>query len=245
MLKQKLKNILLIPPFEILEKYKTSKLRKRANNQISNYLKQYQVKKLQIGSGGTILEGWLNTDLFLENDKIVFLDAGNLFPIPNDSFDFIYSEHLFEHLTFEQQLNYLHESYRILKPGGKIRIATPNFDFLIALTNKNRNETQHKYVIWNYNHFLPKMSKVYNDEPNKEVYVINNYFKAWGHQLIHNIPSLTNLILHVGFKNVTSFDVSKSTDKSLENLEHHMSQLGVEFNILETMILEATKEEFR
>jgi hypothetical protein len=88
---------------------------------------------------------------------------------------------------------------------------------------------------------LNTQSKLYSDIDNTDVYVINNYFKAWGHQLIHNIPSLSKLITNVGFCQISSFNVSKSDDLNLSNLEHHMNELGEAFNELETMILEAVK----
>ena len=61
------------------------------------------------------------------------MDAGEPFPILDNTIDYVYSEHLFEHLTYKQAKNMLKESYRVLKENGVIRIATPNLQFLIDL----------------------------------------------------------------------------------------------------------------
>jgi predicted SAM-dependent methyltransferase len=242
MLKSKIKAFLLVPPFEVIQFFKTKKLRKIANKEIDKYLKSNTLKKLQIGSGGTILEGWLNTDLILENSLVTHMDAGKRFPLEDDSFDFVYSEHLFEHLTYSQQCNYLAESFRVLKPGGKIRIATPNIEFLLKLGGNNISDLERKYLAWNSKHFLNDSSCNYEDSDSLYVYVINNYFKAWGHQLIHSENSLGELVKKHAFINIKFENVSQSDSPELRNIEHHMSQLGVEFNILETMIIEGTKK---
>ena len=241
MIKKKLIKILSVPPYQLVINYKKKKQKSKSLKQINQYVQVSSVKKLQIGSGGTILKDWLNTDLILENEKIVFMDAGERFPIPDETFDYVYSEHLFEHLTFDQQCNYLKESWRILKPGGKMRLATPDFDFLIGLACENPNEVQKNYINWNYHNYLCNQSKIYYDEPNTPVYIINNYFKDWGHQLIHNKGSLSNLLLHFNFKEITKFQVLESKDVNFLKLEHHMNQIGISNNILETLILEATK----
>lgn len=241
MIKKKLIKILSVPPYQLVINYKKKKQKSKSLKQINQYVQVSSVKKLQIGSGGTILKDWLNTDLILENEKIVFMDAGERFPIPDETFDYVYSEHLFEHLTFDQQCNYLKESWRILKPGGKMRLATPDFDFLIGLACENPNEVQKNYINWNYHNYLYNQSKIYYDEPNTPVYIINNYFKDWGHQLIHNKGSLSNLLLYFNFKEIKKFQVLESKDVNFLNLEHHMNQIGISNNILETLILEATK----
>jgi predicted SAM-dependent methyltransferase len=240
-LKKKIKDFLSVPPIVIFDDWKERRLRKEAFVNISEYLQNTKSRKLQIGSGGTILEGWLNTDLILENPLITFMDAGKVFPLEDDSFDFVYSEHLFEHLTYSQQCNYLAESYRVLKPGGKIRIATPKIEFLLKLADSNLSELEKQYLDWNSKHFLNDSSCNYKDSASLCVYVINNYFKAWGHQLIHSENSIVELVKKYAFINIKFENVSQSDYSELRNLEHHMCQLGVDFNILETMIIEATK----
>jgi len=105
-------------------------------SQISNYLKSHSIHKFQIGSGDNCLPGWLNTDLYPIND-MVFLDAIEPFPFKDNQFDFIYSEHMIEHIRFLDGHRMLKECFRILRKNGKIRIATPNLETYLALFSTN------------------------------------------------------------------------------------------------------------
>ena len=57
--------------------------------------------------------------------------SGDRFDFPENTFDFIYSEHFLEHLFIDEALELLKESRRILKPGGVMRIVTPDADLRI------------------------------------------------------------------------------------------------------------------
>ena len=85
---------------------------------IKRYLKFADKPKLQIGFGSNRLEGWLNVGISLEESwQGAYMDAGKRFPLPDESMNYVYSKHLFEHLTYQQAQNMLKESYRVLKPG--------------------------------------------------------------------------------------------------------------------------------
>ncbi|CAA9217761.1 MAG: hypothetical protein AVDCRST_MAG93-305, partial [uncultured Chloroflexia bacterium] len=45
--------------------------------------------------------------------------------------DILYSSHMLEHLDRDSARRFLHEAYRVLKPGGAIRIVVPDFALLI------------------------------------------------------------------------------------------------------------------
>ena len=91
-------------------------------NMINKYLQSHSVRKLQLAAGGNLLEGWLNTDAFMLtsyfspiNKNLIYLDVTKPFPFEDNTFDYIYSEHLIEHLTYEQGLFMMQECFRVLK----------------------------------------------------------------------------------------------------------------------------------
>lgn len=218
---------------------------KRFNNQkkmIECYLKDNEIKKIQIGCGTNFLEGWLNTDLKF-SDEVLFLDAGATFPIESDSFDFIFSEHLFEHLEVEQQLNMLSESYRILKKGGMMRIATPNLDFLFKIYSNPSISENIDYVDWAVKN-IPNLKVVKKSIISKEehyIYVINNFFKAWGHQVIHNVSSIKKLVLQCNFSHFRECEVGKSEVSVFQSIEKHGTVIPDNINLFETMVIEIIK----
>lgn len=50
------------------------------------------------------------------------------FPLKNDSVEMFYSSHCFEHIPDKYHEHNFSELYRCLKPGGVVRITTPDFD---------------------------------------------------------------------------------------------------------------------
>ena len=98
-----------------------------APGKMSAYLRATPSPRLQIGAGYNMLNGWLNTTLYPFAPGAVYLDASQPFPLPSASFDYVFSEHVIEHIEFEEAALMLSESARILKSGGRIRLATPRF----------------------------------------------------------------------------------------------------------------------
>lgn len=245
-MKKQIKNILNYSPYDLYQIIRDKlNYHKRPINQkklIECFLKDNDVRKIQIGCGTNFLEGWLNTDLKF-SDKILFLDAGDIFPFESDSFDFIFSEHMFEHLKIEQQLNMLSESYRILKKGGMMRIATPNLDFLFKIYSNSNTSENTDYVDWAINN-VPRLNAVKNTIVGNEehhIYVINNFFKDWGHQVIHNVSSINKLVLQCNFSHFRECEVGKSEVSVFQGIEKHGDVIPDRINLFETMVVEFTK----
>jgi SAM-dependent methyltransferase len=86
-------------------------------------------KYIDIGSGKNMAEiGWSNIDV--QEDGEVISETTRL-QFETSSIDFIYSSHFFEHIDEATAENLLHEAYRVLKPGGVLRIVVPNQQFFI------------------------------------------------------------------------------------------------------------------
>ncbi len=54
-------------------------------------------------------------------------------PLGDSIADFIYTSHFLEHLYRKDAFNLLRESYRILKPGGILRMSIPDLEYAIKL----------------------------------------------------------------------------------------------------------------
>lgn len=205
-----------------------------------NYLKTVKLQCLHIGCGPFLLNNWLNTDICCDNGAY-YLDAGRKFPFHDDSFDYIYSEHLFEHLNIYQGINMLEECYRILKSGGRIRLAMPDLRFLIDLYLHPEEETNQKYLIWSYNRFQTGLNRFEVQLEDFPVYVINNYFKLWGHQFIHTPREFSQLGLKIGYKNIHQYPIGESDNQVFKSIENHHKSIPSWANKLETFIIEMEK----
>lgn len=82
--------------------------------------------KLNFGCGDRIADGWINIDFHSDNAAIRRVNLLTGFPFPDNYFSAVYSSHVLEHFTPEQALSLLSEAYRVLKPGGILRIVVPD-----------------------------------------------------------------------------------------------------------------------
>lgn len=206
-----------------------------------HYLKTSLTPSLHIGCGSFSFDGWLNTDIVRYRKDVYYLDAGKTFPFPNDSFQYIYSEHLFEHLDYMQGTNMLQECYRILKKGGKMRLAMPDFHFLMNLYLNPKEETNEKYLEWSFQHFASKYIPHKVSTENLPTYVINHFFRAWGHQFIHTPEELTEKLEMTGFKNIHRFPIGESETPAFKSIERHQDKIPEWANRLETFVIEMEK----
>src|SRR5215469_10161197 len=127
----------------------------KRRGQISRYLKISQLKKLQLGTSNNVLEGWLNTDVFPKHDSVVYLDVTRRFPFDADTLDYIMAEHMIEHIDYQAAQFMLRECFRVLKPGGRVRFATPDLRVILALHSREKTDAQKSYIEWAITRLMP------------------------------------------------------------------------------------------
>ena len=115
-------------------------------HRIQSYLRTHEVSGLQIGCGVNILDGWLNTDILPRTNQVIPLNAAKPFPFPDHSFNHVFSEHQIQVLSLNRGRFMLSECYRVLKPGGSIRIAALNLETLVALIKDEKTDQQRQYI---------------------------------------------------------------------------------------------------
>ena len=96
--------------------------RTRRSKRVEAYLSRHTSPKLQLGTGSNVYDGWLNTDVvdYKRGNEVLYLDVRKRFPLPDNSFDAVFSEHVIEHVTYRDGLHCLRECRRVLKPGGRL-----------------------------------------------------------------------------------------------------------------------------
>ncbi len=212
--------------------------RRGGSRRIRAYLRSSRVGKLQLGAGPTSLPGWLCTDLTPSSDDVVYLDVRKPFPFDDALFDYVFSEHLIEHLSWSDGGRMLLECRRVLKPGGIIRTATPDLAVLLSLGEPAGAPLSRKYVRWITDTFMAGVD-VY-----KPQFVINNAFRDWGHQFLYDGDILELALRRAGFENVTRCRYGESTHEHLRGIESHGVNAGSEeMAVFETLVYEATRPE--
>lgn len=83
---------------------------------------------VNLGCGSHYRKGWLNFDLYPASDDVRQANIIDGVPLADGTADFVYHSHVLEHLFREDAMRFLQECYRILKPGGILRIAVPDLE---------------------------------------------------------------------------------------------------------------------
>lgn len=73
---------------------------------------------------------------FARENDVEYGDATKGLPLQDGSVDVIYTSHMLEHLDKNEADKFLREAFRVLHPGGIIRIAVPDLKKQIELYNQ-------------------------------------------------------------------------------------------------------------
>jgi len=98
--------------------------------------------KLHLGCGNRYIPGFFHIDAYDDKhiDHVCSID--NLEFIEDESVDLIYASHVIEHFKRKRLPEVLKEWNRILKKGGVLRLAVPNFEAICEVYMKNKNIEQ-------------------------------------------------------------------------------------------------------
>ena len=177
------------------------------------FLRRNDKRKLQVGGGihKVRREGWLNGDIIAGD---IYLNAKKAFPFPNESIDIVFAEQFIEHLKFSDGFEFLEECHRVLKKGGKIRLATPDLKLLIS-TYEDRNPNVTLKTA------MQRHKNNHNRALTTACHFLNDFFRLWGHSFIYDDSTLGLHVRNAGFSNVIRKKFGDSEDEDLVNLERH------------------------
>lgn len=175
--------------------------------------------KLNLGCGTNILKGWGNHD-----DDV---DISKPLPWGDDVASFIFAEHVVEHITYSQALDFFKECHRVLHPGGVCRIAVPSIERVFM-------------------HATPEYAKfaerwVPDDGTDFRRRAMTNILFRHGHQTAWTEALLDATLFYAGFNLTCAVDPLWSEHPELLGIEGHGKVIGDKFNRIETVVVEATK----
>ena len=84
--------------------------------------------KLNFGCGSRFSQNWVNIDVYSGGPEVQRVNLLKRWPFPNNHFDASYSSHVLEHFTPSQARHLISEAFRVMKPGGIIRIVVPDLE---------------------------------------------------------------------------------------------------------------------
>jgi predicted SAM-dependent methyltransferase len=142
----------------------------------------------------------------------------------------VYGSEVIEHITLWEARSTLAEIARVLKPGGVLRLTTPDMKAVlqIYLGEHERTTPETRRVSWLGPEFSPEIW-------------INHVFRGYGHQFVHSFDSLRNELLAAGFDRVERCQPQRSSSglPQLDGIDLHAGPDAPDASFDATMILEA------
>lgn len=167
--------------------------------------------KLHLGCGTVRLEGWINIDLpsragELETKPDLNLDVRKPLPFAAGSARLIYHEHLMEHLTIDEGRRCLGDWLRLLEPGGVLRVATPDLEYLVE---RYRGD-------WRDQAWLRQSEYAFI---RTRAEMLNVALRWWDHRYVYDGEELERRMREAGFGTVRRCTLGRSTVPELAGLE--------------------------
>lgn len=83
---------------------------------------------LNLGCGTTFHKDWTNVDFQSTGEGVIAHNLVEGVPFENDRFRVVYHSHVLEHFARHEAERFMAECYRVLKPGGVLRVVIPDLE---------------------------------------------------------------------------------------------------------------------
>lgn len=110
------------------------------------------MRYLNLGCGSQFHPDWTNIDITSSSPYIQAHDLRQGIPYSDDTFEVVYHSHLLEHFPKHGALGFMRECYRVLTPGGIIRVVVPDLERMVQMylqaldkSLQGENEWHHHY----------------------------------------------------------------------------------------------------
>lgn len=122
------------------------------------------------------------------------VDIAEKLPFEDHSVEWVYAEHLIEHVTLERAIAWLQELKRILVHDGLLRLTTPDLlRYATSYVNDEGFFAEHRQRMLETLTPAPPM-------PSRPAFMLNQIFSFYGHRWIYDFEELRYALVSAGFE---------------------------------------------
>jgi len=175
--------------------------------------------KIHLGCSDVKIPGFINIDQEYKHHIDYIADVSKLVMFEDNTISLIYTSHVLEHFGRHDIERVLTEWYRVLKPGGTLRISVPDFEAIVRAYQKGYEMED-------------LMGLLYGGQDKKLNY----------HYVCFNFKYLKQLLEKVGFVDIKKYDWRKTIHKDYDDYSQaYLPHMNKEDGLLMSLNVEAKK----
>ncbi len=195
---------------------------------------------LNVGCGSKYNKNWYNIDLQSHSPDVIENNLLKGLPFKDNMFEVVYHSQVIEHIAKENVDFFIKECFRVLKPGGILRIVTPDLEDIareyIKLLEMNTHEksdvnrANYEWVL------LELLDQTFRNKSGGNMAIFLNS------QTDENVQYALDRIGYVGTSIRKEKNKPQSTSSILSRVKFHLSTRQLRIRFLKIVL---TKEEFK
>ena len=155
---------------------------------------------LNVGCGSEASPGFVRLDWEWRSSIHLCWDIRKRIPLGASSFTGIFTEHCLEHVSHEECAHVLKDFYRLLQPGGTLRVIVPDGGLYLDLYNRSVRGESVEFP------YLDAVGKQDLSEDSRygftPMMAVNRIFRGYGHQFAYDADTMANLLRQAGFTKI-------------------------------------------
>ena len=177
--------------------------------------------KIEVG-GLKKQDGWIVTNVNAVTK--LFMDATSRWPVEDGAASHVFNDNVIEHLPLEAGRAMLAEAYRVLAPGGKIRIVTPDIRAHVEMYLSGASAVNDPMV---------DGYKALGLKVEHPVDLIRIPIGEFGHHegYVYDFDTVKAELERAGFHSITKWRVSESEDAAFSGLDRRKDEGGAQFAV--------------
>jgi predicted SAM-dependent methyltransferase len=195
----------------------------RARQRTEQYLAQLPARGLcvHLGCGYRPKHDWINVDRARGPEVQVVWDLTQGLPFRDACCTAVFSEHFIEHITKEAAAHLLGECYRVLQPGGVLRLSTPDAELFLRSYAGDKKFLAH-----------PGFTQAIDTPVDRVNFMMREYGQ---HLWSYDEELLTLMLKRAGFSRVMRQTFGVSAHARMNNIDFDQREF-------ESLYVEAVKE---